>query len=954
MKAREGENRRDALARLRALYQKAPIMLHSIDAAGRLLSVNELWLETMGYASRDVLGEFFGAFLDAGSRSDFEAVLPSFQTARRFTDLPFRMVTRQGRVLDVLVSAVSVFDQEGRFESSLAAVLDVTERRRTEQALAASEELFRVAFEGANEGLCIVGTDGRFLRVNDAVCQFFGLEQDRLLELTVNDLACPEDACLSAEHIAKALSGQREQFLFEKRYLHATGRRIWGRISSRLARDAKGDPLYFISHLLDVTEAKRAAEERALHTKTLESLLNLGRMREASLADLGGYALSQAVTLTGSASGLCALYDATRGSLELLAADPLALCAFGLPEEATRCDLAALGIDTPWDALVPIVGNTPEVGLASLAGCSGTGRPLRHLVVPVSAGGEAGLLLSVIDKDEPYPATDVGRLSLLGEGVLGHVRNRQRERDLEHARKQAEAASQAKSGFLANMSHEIRTPLSGIIGLAQMTLGQSPRPDLREHLEMILDSSRSLLSIVNDILDFSKIEAGKMEFSPVDFDLRECLDRDMKPFQFSSRQKGLKLSVRIDPELPDILHGDPDRIMQVVRNLVGNAMKFTEQGEVAVTFRLLRQGDPMLVECAVRDTGIGIPEDRLPELFQVFSQLESTRTKRYGGTGLGLAISRRLVEMMGGTIDVKSQPGRGSVFSFTVSLRPAQESQREETRRGGDAPVGGFAGLRVLLAEDNQVNRLFLKHFLVEAGCEVLLAGSGGEVLALLENASVDLVLMDIQMPEMDGAEATHRIREGEAGEAARGLPIVALTAYSMKGDRERFLSVGLDDYVSKPVDVDELFMVMRRVLERPGAAGPRSREVRREPMDMAYYEARGKSEFAREICRLFLEESPAVAASLITAAEAGDWGRVADQAHTLLGMAVPLRARGLTEDARKLQEAALAGDACACRETSVKVLNVLGSVQGAIRDLLGDACNTAKGGAAGLTRPDR
>ena len=250
--------------------------------------------------------------------------------------------------------------------------------------------------------------------------------------------------------------------------------------------------------------------------------------------------------------------------------------------------------------------------------------------------------------------------------------------------------------------------------------------------------------------------------------------------------------------------------MQVVRNLVGNALKFTEQGEVALAFRLLRPGDPMLVECTVHDTGIGIPEDRLPELFQIFNQLESSRTKRFGGTGLGLAISRRLVEMMGGAITVESQAGQGSSFTFTVSLRPAQEASLEGVSQSVVLQPGGFAGLRVLLAEDNQVNRLFLKHFLAEAGCTVRLAGSGGEVLALLAQEAADLVLMDIQMPEMDGAEATRRIRKGEVGQSLRGVPVVALTAYSMKGDRERFLSAGLDDYVSKPVDVDELFMVMK------------------------------------------------------------------------------------------------------------------------------------------------
>jgi len=931
-----GDGRANALERLETLYEKAPVMLHSIDGTGRLLSANARWLETLGYDASEVIGRYVGDFFTKASRTALEAVLPRFFQVGRLTDMPYQLVARDGRVLDVLLSSVGEFDAAGRFVRSLAAMEDITERRQAEEALAASEELFRMAFEGANEGLCIIAVNGVFLQVNEALCRFFGYTADELLAMTVNDLAHQDDRAVSPHHISRALSGEREKFRFEKRYRHASGRTIWGRISARLVRDAAGVPLYFISHVLDVTENRRSSEQLSLHMKTLEALLRLGRMREDGLPELGAYAMSRAVALTGSRSGVFALYDPARDTIRLLAAQQRALAVFGLPSDAGTFDAKEVELFArAWQSQHPVIANDPPVSLAPEASFREQTPRGRYLVVPVSGDVQSRLLVAVVDKDEPYDDADVHRMSLLGEGVLAHVKDRRRELDLERARRQAEAASQAKSGFLANMSHEIRTPLSGIIGLTQMTLSQAPRPEVRESLEMILDSSRSLLGIVNDILDFSKIEAGKMEFSPVDFDLREALDRTMKPFQFSSRQKGLKLSVRIASDVPEVLNGDPDRIMQVVRNLVGNALKFTDQGQVAVEFRLLRPGDPLLVECSVRDTGIGIPEDRLPELFQVFTQLESSRTKRFGGTGLGLAISRRLVEMMGGTIGVESRPNHGSTFSFTVSLRPARGELRDQTRLENVSSSGGFAGLRVLLAEDNQVNRLFLKHFLVEAGCEVRLAGSGGEVLAILAQGPADLVLMDIQMPEMDGTEATRRIRDGEAGEAARGLPVVALTAYSMKGDRERFLSAGLDDYVSKPVDVDELFMVMRRVLERPGGGEETGTPRSESPMDMAYYEDRGKSSFAREISRMFLEESPAVAATIEAAFREGNWAAAGDAAHTLLGMAVPLRARGLTEGARRLQEAGLAGDADGCREACRLVQGELDRVQSAIRDLL-------------------
>jgi len=630
--------------------------------------------------------------------------------------------------------------------------------------------------------------------------------------------------------------------------------------------------------------------------------------------------------------------DKNLAGFKLVAHDPqvLAQCGMAMPSEPFV--LAGAG---SWAEACrtgrPCVVNDYAAPHPGKRGLPPGHRPLRRfLAVPVLEGSETQFLVAVANKPEDYDESDIRRVSLLGGGVLAHDKDRRREQDLERARCHAEAASQAKSDFLANMSHEIRTPLSGIIGLTQMTLGMSARPEIRENLEMILDSSRSLLGIVNDILDFSKIEAGKMEFSPVDFDLREALDRTMKPFLFAARQKGLRLAVRIAPDLPEVMHGDPDRLMQVVRNLVGNALKFTAKGGVTLKFRLARSGDPMLVECAIRDTGIGIPEDRLPELFQVFTQLETARTKRFGGTGLGLAISRRLVEMMGGTITVESRLDHGSTFSFTVSLRPSQGEPRDGDGASVSPTLGGFVGLRVLLAEDNQVNRLFLKHFLAEAGCEVRLAGSGVEVLSLLALEPADLVLMDIQMPEMDGVEATRRIRAGEAGEEHRGIPVIALTAYSMKGDRERFLSAGLDDYVSKPVDVEEMFMVIRRVLDHSGGEPvKRPAESRESHLDMAYYENRGKGAFAREICRMFLDASPEVTAILDLAMREENWSAAGEAAHTLLGMAVPLRAVRLTEEARRLQEAGLAGDSAACREACRLVRDELDKVLAAIRTLL-------------------
>lgn len=808
---RSGKHARPTvLERLGDLYEKAPIMLHSIDGSGRLLSVNACFRETLGYTTEELIGRNLVDFLTEESRRKVLTTLPDFVQHGKVENEPLRMVARDGRILDVQISSVGEYDAQGCFVRSLAATKDMT-----------------------------------------------------------------------AEH--------------------------------------------------------RVAAQTHLHAETLEALLRLNRMRQESLSDIGRFVLGRAVELTGSENGFVLFREDASGNFKLIALDPkgLDLCKIPLPSTSFAVSTGGSWSEA-YRTARPVVVNeyaSPHPGKNGLpfGHCSLT----RFLVVPVLNDGAVQILVAVANKSEEYDDSDIRRVSLLGEGVLSHVKDRAREDALEQARAQAESASAAKSGFLANMSHEIRTPLSGIIGLTQMTLSIGPRPEIRENLELILDSSRSLLGIVNDILDFSKIEAGKMEFLPVDFDLREMLDRTMKPFQFSFRQKGLKLSARIDQTVPEVLYGDPDRLMQVVRNLVGNALKFTDKGEVSVELRLARHGDPMLLECCVRDTGIGIPEDRQGELFQLFTQLEPTRCKRHGGTGLGLAISRRLVEMMGGDIGVASQPGKGSLFTFTVSLRPAQGEEAPECEPVAPKSESGFAGLRVVLAEDNQVNRMFLRHFLREAGCEVACAGSGAEVLETLAVHPADLVLMDIQMPEMDGMEATRRIRRGEAGEAALMLPVVALTAYTMKGDRERFLEAGLDDYVSKPVDVGELFMVMRRVLDHRNRPETPPSDQEPQPLDMTYYEERGKSAFAREICRMFLDETPPVAAALDRAIREGDWKGAGDAAHALLGMAVPLRARELTDEARRLQAAGLAGDEAACRQAGRAVLAALERAQTSIVEYL-------------------
>ena len=419
-------------------------------------------------------------------------------------------------------------------------------------------------------------------------------------------------------------------------------------------------------------------------------------------------------------------------------------------------------------------------------------------VVVSGAGDEIQLLIESFNR--MLEKMDASQQKVLQQNEQLEQGIRERTAQLEKAAAEAQGANRAKSEFLANISHELRTPMNGILGMLGIMLDSPTTPDLAEQLETTQRCAYSLLALLNDILDLSKIEAGKMTLERVPFDLRVMLDDCIKAHQPKARQNAVTLSLDTAPDVPSKILGDPLRIRQILSNLISNAVKFTEHGAVTLRTRTLREDAGLRLEFAVEDSGTGIPPDKLVFIFDKFTQADGSISRKYGGTGLGLAITKKLVELHGGEIRVRSEVGQGTTFE--VSLPCGVEGVDAGRESGAAMAVTGMKSVacagRILVVEDNHVNQKVVTSVLAKRGFSIELANDGREALDKLElDAAFDLILMDVQMPRLDGLEATRLIRSDPRW---KSLPIVAMTAHAMTGDRERCLQAGMDGYISKPV----------------------------------------------------------------------------------------------------------------------------------------------------------
>jgi len=794
----------------------------------------------------------------------------------------------------------ALYSSEGEWLETQAVGMDITGGVETENSRRAAEVKYRAISENAPVGIYQSTPEGKILSANKEYARILGYDSPEDLVAQVTDIG--KDVYVDpAQRVALSAmldaAGTVENY--EALNKHKDGSMLWTMRNVRQVQDIFGTVTYE-GFLLNIDKRKRAEEALLESQATSRALLN---------------APEESVLLLDAQARIL---DINKAGIALL----------GLKGRKIKGKHA-------WELL--------QGGMAESC---------RHFFSKALAKGtpisfEAKMKEQVFEVAQ-YPILNAyGEFSTVALFVKDITQRKELEQRLEESREVAIEASRAKSEFLARMSHEIRTPLNAVIGLTEVTLQTSLKGEQRDYLETVRDSAEHLLLVINDILDLSKIEARKLELEQRDFDLIRALSSTVRTLNIQASKKGLALDLLIAEDVPRFIKGDVGRIRQILINLIGNAIKFTAQGEIVVAVSLVPStkelsDDSIHLAFEVKDTGVGIPEDKLKTVFDAFTQADTSITRKYGGTGLGLPICRELVRMMHGDIQVESILGFGSVFGFTIVCEPGDPRVVEPEAEQHDA-CSQQQSLKILVADDNPVNQKVALAFLKRYGHTATMAEDGLQALQFLAAEPFDLVLMDVEMPDMNGLDATRCIRAGQAGEQNKNIPVIAMTAHALAGFREQCLAAGMNDYVAKPMDFKELDGIINRTVSMAQRdwswSSPTAKTFLVLNTEQALKRLDGDESLLFEINKIFQTEFPKRLTTLRETLQILDAPQVKFLAHSLKNLAGTVGAEVCLQEAMHLEEAAKTGELSDAAERVAKLeaayADVWARMAGEVSDVL-------------------